>query len=62
MTLEPADPTVSAAEAGLHYVDDSRPGIVVFVRRLDGDGLTDEEQCALKLLEADLPPRTAAAA
>jgi DNA topoisomerase I len=27
VTLEPADPSESAAEAGLRYVDDSRPGI-----------------------------------
>src|SRR5215470_4816750 len=27
MTLAPADPTESAAEAGLHYVDDDRPGL-----------------------------------
>ncbi|MBV9602182.1 MAG: DNA topoisomerase IB [Chloroflexi bacterium] len=27
MTLEPADPTGAAVEAGLHYVDDSQPGI-----------------------------------
>jgi DNA topoisomerase-1 len=35
---------------------------IVSVRRFDGDGVTDEEQCALKLLEAGLPARTAAAA
>src|SRR5579871_1110809 len=27
VTLAPADPTESAAEAGLHYVDDNRPGL-----------------------------------
>ena len=27
MTLAPADPTESAIEAGLHYLDDSRPGL-----------------------------------
>ena len=51
MTLDVADPTESAAEAGLHYVTDDQPGITRVIeeeavaagRQLSGDDQRDED-------------------